>query len=301
MHGIKADAVNGHVSPSISSESYKSASPAVQVFGMTVQAIDVKSQQFPLAQRIEDYVSRNNAELEIDRPVFKVNESIISSTVPIKEIKSSLPTVTQVEINKLESKHFPYAENLRHGRAAMAKATLLFRHGTNTAEESPNWGAQDNALIHMLRDWQDKKESEYEVDHNVKGVPFAVLAQITKEAVELFGGGQCCERAYVTAAILIEEGKVSPVEYWSIGKHALLVIGRAKDSDPKDMRTWGPAVFVDAWAKKYYPVLDFQKMKLPENDVKYPASCYNDGLPPPPSYLEGEMELIDSWEKNVQL
>ncbi len=62
--------------------------------------------------------------------------------------------------------------------------------------------------------------------------------------------GNCGEKAYVALEFL----KV-PAELFYIGNgdHAIVVIGRKPNSNPKDYTTWGPdAVVCDPWAKKCY-------------------------------------------------
>ena len=79
-------------------------------------------------------------------------------------------------------------------------------------------------------------------------------------AQELFDlkGGFCGEHMFITGAYLQAAFPKIKVEPVGLVDHAMLVIGRAADSNPKDIKTWGDdAAICDPWAQLYYPVTEF--------------------------------------------
>jgi hypothetical protein len=84
----------------------------------------------------------------------------------------------------------------------------------------------------------------------------AVLAEAT-------GCGNCEEQACLAFVYLRKQLKAAPLDlmlYLPPGDHVFVVIGRAKGTDAKDYRTWGPnAVVCDPWDNNYYEAKNSSK------------------------------------------
>lgn len=73
--------------------------------------------------------------------------------------------------------------------------------------------------------------------------------------------GNCSEYSDLALEHIAEHHPTAKAEIFHIegGYHVFLVIGRDKNSNPSDPKTWGKnAVFCDPWADKVYPAADYQ-------------------------------------------
>jgi hypothetical protein len=134
------------------------------------------------------------------------------------------------------------------------------------------------------------------------------MYQINVEYFKQAGYGHCGELTKAAFCEGVNNPHVSSLDYCSssIGKHALLVIGRRKGSDPADMSTWDDdAVICDAWANKRYSIAEFSEMQKMCNNVKYSAEFYRpenshlfvNKISPDCSYLAGRLEVQYSWQR----
>ena len=74
--------------------------------------------------------------------------------------------------------------------------------------------------------------------------------------------GNCSEYSDLALEHIAEHHPTANAEIFHIegGDHVFLVIGRDKNSNPSNPKTWGKnAVFCDPWANKVYPAADYQK------------------------------------------
>ncbi len=74
--------------------------------------------------------------------------------------------------------------------------------------------------------------------------------------------GNCSEYSDLALEHIAEHHPTTHAEVFHIegGDHVFLVLGRDKNSNPSNPKTWGKnAVFCDPWANKVYPASDYQK------------------------------------------
>jgi hypothetical protein len=92
------------------------------------------------------------------------------------------------------------------------------------------------------------------------GIPSYIL--LPAATAEHVGCGNCGEQAALAFVYLVEDLKVKPVEYMgrTNADHAFVVIGRSKDSDVSDYKTWGDqCVVCDPWDKKSFAASQIPK------------------------------------------
>ncbi|KTD44492.1 hypothetical protein [Legionella quateirensis] len=121
-----------------------------------------------------------------------------------------------------------------------------------------------------------------------------VFTRIYLLALKKYGYGHCGELAQAVFIHLIDNG-IAPVDmcYTTVGRHALLVLGRTSDSDPTDISTWGDeALICDPWANMIYPVSQFRaKQALNQYNHYNPAIYKEIGEELPPFYLAGDLSI----------
>lgn len=84
-------------------------------------------------------------------------------------------------------------------------------------------------------------------------ISFRSIQKIAQTA-QRFKVGTCYELAAVGFDYAVNQKAIQRVEIFCIenGNHVFLVIGRDPKSDPKNFKTWGPAVICDPWRGKTY-------------------------------------------------
>lgn len=61
-----------------------------------------------------------------------------------------------------------------------------------------------------------------------------------------------------------------------LDEHCMLILGRAKDSDPQNIETWGnEALIIDFWAELAYRSQNFHSVRAQANDVPYCLKAIN--------------------------
>jgi len=69
-----------------------------------------------------------------------------------------------------------------------------------------------------------------------------------------FSLGNCLEIAKVALYSCLKQGCFAEIFHLTNGDHAFVVVGRKRDSDPSDSKTWGPdAIVCDPWDDRCYP------------------------------------------------
>ncbi|WP_203108388.1 hypothetical protein [Legionella bononiensis] len=121
-----------------------------------------------------------------------------------------------------------------------------------------------------------------------------VFSRIYLLALKKYGYGHCGELAQAVFIHLIDKG-IAPVDmcYTTVGRHALLVLGRKSDSDPADISTWGDeALICDPWANMIYPVSQFRAKQTLNQYNHYNPEIYKEfGEELPPFYLAGDLSI----------
>lgn len=100
--------------------------------------------------------------------------------------------------------------------------------------------------------------------------------------------GNCAEQTRVALSYLISIGiyNVDLIDMKN-GDHEFIVIGRAKHSNPNNIRTWGAnAIICDPWADMVYCASDFFKVRATMPEFKY-ADILNAAYPNARHFLFG--------------
>lgn len=121
-----------------------------------------------------------------------------------------------------------------------------------------------------------------------------IFAKLNLLALKKYGYGQCGELAQAAFIHLVEK-KIYPIDFCNTtqGGHSLVILGRAPNSDPNDITTWGDiAMICDVWANQVYPLSDFRKMQHKNDNSHYNPAIYEElESEIPPFHLNGELSI----------
>lgn len=143
----------------------------------------------------------------------------------------------------------PLAENLRYSKWLIRWVLNRVPHSCNYMSRTfkkadPNWSKTKMEMIAFAVLLKSK-----------------TLLEKAKNIVTV-GHGVCEDLALVGLIHSWQTHPEKPVEWVHCGdgRHHLLIIGRDKESDPNDHRTWGKdCVFCDIWAGKCFPVSEIEE------------------------------------------
>lgn len=133
------------------------------------------------------------------------------------------------------------------------------------------------------------------LDKFIKGEGGSRDLEIMMAAFQVLKGAFCGELSQITKLEIMKKFPDANVELVTMenGNHAMLVIGRRKDSDPLNYKTWGDeAVFCDPWAKKIYSTSDFLSVRNDGDDIKHYQFIGRERVPEELHYLAGEPTIL---------
>lgn len=132
-------------------------------------------------------------------------------------------------------------------------------------------------------------------DKFTEGKGLASDLEIMIDAFQILKGAFCEELSHLTKIEIMKKFPGANVEVVTLegGNHAMLVVGRHKDSDPLNFKTWGnDAIFCDPWAKKIYPTSDFIAARDHGKDIKHYKFIGRELQAVDHHYLAGEPKVL---------
>lgn len=243
-----------------------------------------------------------NASTEVGTLDLPSNDSITSETYPsaaenvvlqMEELSDVSDKLTGGSMHtvKMLDKYRTMIPRAQYDEANSAIATIrsFITHGSNHISDSGRVDFQRGNAI--------RAAVPIIALHNaLRGINPSqnVFAKLNFLGLKKYGYGQCGELAQALFIHLVEK-QIYPVDLFdtTVGGHSLIVIGRAPNSNPKDMTTWGDkAIICDAWTNQIYPASNFRQMQKENDSSHYNPAIYEalkSEIPPP--HLNGELSI----------
>lgn len=211
----------------------------------------------------------------------------ILETMVNKQSKNASKCLAFLQQQHDESDNMSFQYHWECARSGMGWVKQQFPYGGLNRESVVNNLSQQE-LINQLSILSTLRSCYDNADTN---------QHIILQCLRALKGGYCGELATKTASYIREKDPNVNAELVSLDNHELVVIGRRKNSDPKDPRTWGDkAVLCDPWAEKMYPVTDLEKERRPENNIRFFRDPVNRCNLSTEHYLKGTPSIINPFK-----